>query len=147
MENNKKIFWWLALISILVIFVQCHTSWSSYEKLCYHRQCFALEIADTPQLRTQWLMYRTLLPTDQWMLFVFPQEDMYDFWMKNTLIPLDMIWMDASYTILDIQEATPCIQDPCPLYRAKQRSRYVLELGWWIAKMLWLFSGAQLSSK
>jgi uncharacterized membrane protein (UPF0127 family) len=62
------------------------------------------------------------------MLFVFPQEDMHHFRMKNTLIPLDMIWMDPSYTILDIQEAVPCTQDPCPLYPAKQKALYVLEI-------------------
>jgi uncharacterized membrane protein (UPF0127 family) len=62
------------------------------------------------------------------MIFMFPQEDMYDFWMKNTLIPLDMIRLDSGYAIVDIQEAVPCTQDPCSIYQAKQKARYIVEL-------------------
>jgi uncharacterized membrane protein (UPF0127 family) len=62
------------------------------------------------------------------MLFIFPTEDIYSFWMKNTLIPLDMIWINANLNIVDIQKADPCKQDPCPLYVPEKQAQYILEL-------------------
>src|SRR5262249_393206 len=53
----------------------------------------ALEIAATPETRTRGLMYRKDLPDGRGMLFVFDQEEEHEFWMKNTLIPLDMIFI------------------------------------------------------
>ena len=51
------------------------------------------------------------------MIFVFPQPGLPPFWMKNTLIPLDMLWVDASGRIVAIaQSVPPCKADPCPSY-------------------------------
>jgi uncharacterized membrane protein (UPF0127 family) len=54
-----------------------------------------IEIADTPEERQLGLMNRIFIPELSGMLFVFQQPGQYNFWMKNTLIPLDMIWIDA----------------------------------------------------
>ena len=92
------------------------------------------EVAATPNARTRGLMWRTQLPEGTGMLFIFPQESGLTFWMKNTLIPLDMIFFDESLTIVGIVE------------RAEPRSlnsrgpgapaKYVLEVpGGWSEKI------------
>lgn len=50
------------------------------------------------------------------MLFVFYKQDSYSFWMKNTLIPLDMIRIDENKTVVDIEQATPCTTAICQTY-------------------------------
>lgn len=62
------------------------------------------------------------------MLFVFPITGIYKFWMKNTLISLDMIWIDDDKRIIDIVTAPICEKDPCSTYGPDQNARYVLEL-------------------
>ena len=53
---------------------------------------------------------------------------MHGFWMKNTLIPLDMIWIDSDLTVVDIQYAVPCESDPCTIYTPAKEAIYVLEV-------------------
>lgn len=67
-----------------------------------------VEVADTPAKRTQGLQYRTELADDQGMLFLFPTEEVQSFWMKNTPIPLDMIFIGSNRRIVGIiHEAVP----------------------------------------
>jgi len=73
-------------------------------------------------------MYHNSLAKNHGMVFIFPQEAKHVFRMKNTIIPLDMIWIDANYKIIDIQEALPCIEDPCKLYTPQNNASYVVEL-------------------
>ena len=69
---------------------------------------FRVEIADTEAERAQGLMHRESLAASAGMLFVFPRPQTVGFWMKNTLIPLDMIFMDAGGTVRRIgHEAQP----------------------------------------
>ena len=65
---------------------------------------FEVEIADSPEERTRGLMFRQSLPADAGMLFLYPVEQPLSFWMKDTLIPLDMIFIRADRTILGIVE-------------------------------------------
>src|SRR5262249_28305863 len=63
------------------------------------------------------------------ILFFFPQAGEYPFWMKNTLIPLDMIWIDEGKRIAHIaHDVPPCKADPCPNYPPNAHAKYVLEL-------------------
>jgi len=90
-----------------------------------------LEVADTPGKRERGLMNRTSLPEDNGMLFVFPSNGQRVFWMKNTLIPLDMVFVRANGTIANIEHAdtepgTP--DDRLKRYRSSGPARYVVEL-------------------
>lgn len=87
------------------------------------------ELAVSPAERERGLMFRDSLEQDQGMLFVFEEEDLYSFWMKNTLIPLDIIWLNSHRQIVHIEKnVPPCTEDPCPGYRPRQPALYVLEL-------------------
>jgi hypothetical protein len=87
------------------------------------------ELAMTEEERSRGLMLRERLRPDQGMLFVFAEEGAYAFWMKNTLIPLDILWLDRDRRIVHIEpDLPPCRADPCPTYGPRRPGLYVLEL-------------------
>ena len=87
------------------------------------------EVVDTPPAVERGLMFRESLPPNEGMLFVFEQTGVYPFWMKNTLIPLDIIWLDEDWRIVSIAAAVPpCRADPCPTYPPAGPARYVVEV-------------------
>jgi uncharacterized membrane protein (UPF0127 family) len=89
----------------------------------------AAEIADTPERIMYGYMFRPEVGEEDGMVFVFPEPGVHNFWMKNTLVPLDMIWMDGDRTILHIRAAAPpCRVDPCPSYGPMRAVSYVLEV-------------------
>jgi len=88
----------------------------------------AVEVADNYEALQRGLMFRTNLSENSGMLFVFPDESPRVFWMKNTLIPLDMIHISENGTVVDIIMATPCAHDPCPTYPSTKASKYILEV-------------------
>ena len=106
--------------------------------VCFQEDCIDVEVVDTYEKRQYWLMNRTHMDQDKWMLFIFEEERIYPFWMKNTLIPLDMIWISKTGKIIDIQTAQPCTADPCRSYIPSGSGLYVLELNAGRAKSLWL---------
>ena len=85
-----------------------------------------VEVADTPEERERGLMLREQL--DGGMLFVFEQETKLGFWMKNTLIPLDIIFISQELEVVDIQTMIPCEQDPCPVHYSSEPALYALEV-------------------
>ena len=87
-----------------------------------------VEVVTKPADQAQGLMYRRSLGKDSGMLFIFRQEEPQSFWMKNTLIPLDMIFISRDLVIVDITTMRPCITDPCPDYTSRQPAQYVLEV-------------------
>ncbi len=90
---------------------------------------YTVEIAADPELRAQGLMYRDQLRPATGMLFFFPTDGVYGFWMKNCMIPLDMIWIDSERKVVHIKtNVPPCRIEECPNYDPGVTSRYVLEL-------------------
>ena len=87
-----------------------------------------VEIAKTPEELSRGLMNRATLPENGGMLFVFSDSAPRAFWMKNTLIPLDIIFISSDTKITNIEHALPCKADPCPLYRSRGNAMYVLEV-------------------
>jgi uncharacterized protein len=87
------------------------------------------ELAVTDDQRARGLMFRETLLADQGMLFVFAEEEPHSFWMKNMLIPIDMLWLGSDRRILYIaKDVPPCKADPCPSYGPGTPARFVLEL-------------------
>jgi uncharacterized protein len=96
--------------------------------VCFGGDCVSVEVANTPFSRARGLMERESLEPDAGMLFVFESEGEHPFWMKNTLIPLDIIWVDEEHTIVHIANAIPCGKDPCPTYNPGEKAKYVVEV-------------------
>lgn len=89
------------------------------------------KLADTPQIREKGLMFVTELPENEGMLFVFDKEDDLLFWMKNTLIDLDMVFIGANKQVTSVAEEVPHSYIYTPeqdVARALGYGKYVLEL-------------------
>jgi hypothetical protein len=104
-----------------------------------------VEVASDDATREEGLMYRDHLADDRGMIFLFLQPGEYPFWMKNTLIPLDMIWMDSGHRIVHIaSNVQPCRADPCPNYPPNAKASFVLELAAGVAAKHHLADGSVL---
>jgi len=71
------------------------------------KKSFTLEVADKAATREIGLMWRDSIPSDHGMLFVFPTQEPLSFWMKNTRIPLDIIYLDADGRVVSIKQMQP----------------------------------------
>jgi hypothetical protein len=88
-----------------------------------------LELAITPDELAQGLMFRPKLADDRGMLLLFSEERFPNIWMMNTLVALDIIYLDDSGLVVDvITDAQPCPGEPCPRFAPKQAARAVLEI-------------------
>jgi uncharacterized membrane protein (UPF0127 family) len=90
-----------------------------------------LELAESTEEHMRGLMFRKFLAADHGMLFVYPKLEMHRIWMKNTLIPLDLIWLDKNKKIIYFIDNVPiCKHEPCPIYSPPEylASQYVIEI-------------------
>ncbi len=107
-----------------------------YEKFAVGKVVFpkqhltiTVEVARTKMQRRIGLMFRENLEINTGMLFDFKQEDIQRVWMKNTLIPLDIIFLSAKGNIVSILEnVQPCIKEPCKIYDSTRPAAYMLEV-------------------
>lgn len=105
---------------------------------------FTVEFATDEASREQGLMMRATLAADRGMLFVFPVAAPQAFWMKNTLIPLDILYFDTDRRLVSMRlDVSPCKADPCPIYPGDKPARYVLELSAGTAQRI----GAQMGDE
>ena len=108
-------------------------------------EAFSVEVADTADKQQLGLMFRDSMPRDHGMLFVFSGETMRSFWMKNTRIPLDIIYFDEELRLINaVEGARPCRTLQCPGYPSSGPAMYVLELNGGLAEELGLQAGDQL---
>lgn len=107
---------------------------------------FDVEIADSGIKRAIGLMNRTSLAEKSGMLFIFGSENTVSFWMKNTLIPLDMIFISEKGEILNIKrQAQPCKTLDCETYSSGQPVKYVLEINGGLTDRLGIKEGDKVN--
>ncbi|MEM3155002.1 MAG: DUF192 domain-containing protein [Candidatus Woesearchaeota archaeon] len=107
---------------------------------------FEVEIARTPAEQQKGLMYRESLPENRGMLFIFSVEEPKTFWMKNTLIPLDMVFLDGNMVVVEVKTGVPpCKADPCLTYTSEKPAQYVLELNANVAEKYGIVPGRKMS--
>jgi len=89
------------------------------------------QIADNSQSRAKGLMYVQSMPQNEGMLFIYEKEQPLSFWMANTQIPLDIIFLDQNKKIVEIRKMHLCMElitNECPTYSSKKPSKYAIEL-------------------
>lgn len=103
---------------------------------------FAVELADDPQERARGLMHRETMPLSAGMLFIYPAPQPLSFWMRNTLIELDMLFVDPTGTIRNIHHrAQPLDETPI---QGGTGLTHVLEINGGLARQMGLSVGDQL---
>lgn len=129
--------WWLigSIIVLLAltypfVFSKNNTNISQVE---IKGKIIKVELARNDETRTKGLSNIKTLEANSGMLFIFPKSDIHPFWMKETLIPLDIIWITPSrakglYTIVDMTQLQPQRGDNIPSYTPKKEAMYVLEV-------------------
>ena len=111
-------------------------------QVCFGDKCVQVEVVRKEEELHRGLQFRTSLAPDSGMLFVFQKSWSYAFWMKDTLIPLDMIWLDDARRVVHIEHnVPPCTADPCPRYPPGHEALYVLEINAGYADQLGLKIG------
>jgi len=126
MSLTRRVLHVVAALALILSLPACGAR-GPYVELGGHR--YTVEIVEDDASRAKGLMDRTQMDEDHGMLFVFQDDAPRSFWMKNTKIPLDMLFFDANRKLLSVQhDAQPCVADPCRGYTSGAPARYVLEL-------------------
>jgi uncharacterized membrane protein (UPF0127 family) len=138
----------MRLLLCVLMLITCAACASGGPSVELGGKTFAVEIADTSEKQALGLMFRNSMEADQGMLFIFPNESPRSFWMKNTRIPLDIMYFDKELKMVSISADTPpCKVTRCPSYPSKAPAMYVLELNAGAAKKLGVGEGNKLTLK
>ena len=93
-----------------------------------------VEVGTTSMQRAIGLMHREYMAANRGMLFVFEQEAIQRVWMKDTLIPLDILFISSQGEIVSIlKNVVPCIKSPCDIYKSEGSAKYMLEINAWMS--------------
>jgi hypothetical protein len=120
---------WFVLISLLVLLILSGIFYYYKTRaiVTINGREFRVSVARTEGQRAKGLMYRNKMNENAGMLFVFSVSDIYTIWMKNTYIPLDVIWISDNH-IVDMARLDAQSKDKIPQYTSAQKANYVLEL-------------------
>ncbi|MCY7355462.1 MAG: DUF192 domain-containing protein [Lysobacter sp.] len=131
-------------LAVLLLLSGCATASGQWVELGGTR--YPVEIADNDQERARGLMFREQLTAGHGMLFIHDREEPQAYWMKNTKIPLDILYFDNARKLVSQQrDVPPCsLGDGCPPYPSIAPARYVLELNAGEATRLNLRVGTEL---
>ncbi|KAF1711992.1 ACR family protein [Pseudoxanthomonas kalamensis DSM 18571] len=134
----------LALPFLLLLLGGCASAGKPWVELAGQR--YQVEIADEEPERQRGLMFRDRMDDDHGMLFIHDFEEPLGYWMKNTRIPLDILYFDSQRKLVAQQrDVPPCSAgNACPTYPSGKPARYVLELNAGQAARLQLENGAEL---
>ncbi|NQU82447.1 MAG: DUF192 domain-containing protein [Parcubacteria group bacterium] len=128
MTRNKCIIYVFSILAISTALIMFQKKLRQKE-VCFRDHCFSVEIAKTRISQAKGLMFRRELAENKGMLFIFNKEGLRSFWMKNTLIPLDIIFFNENKEIVSIaKDVKPCEGEECPSIRPEKEAKYVLEL-------------------
>ena len=133
-----------ALLLSSLVLGGCATGGNTWVELGGQR--YQVEIADDDAERARGLMFRDEMAANHGMLFIHDVEEPQSYWMKNTRIPLDILYFDNARRLVSQQrDVPPCaLGDGCPPYPSDAPARYVLELNAGQAARLKLENGAQM---
>jgi uncharacterized membrane protein (UPF0127 family) len=96
---------------------------------------FFAELAVTPDEQSRGYMGRSHIDPEEGLLFIYKRPGIRTFWMKNCLVPLDIIWLDADSRVVHIEHETPpCRRDPCPSFGPSVPTYNVLEVAGGVAR-------------
>ncbi|WP_187146156.1 DUF192 domain-containing protein [Elusimicrobium minutum] len=125
------------VLTLIFIMFACLGEYKTVEVKFPNGKIIKAEIADTPALTEKGLMYRKELAEDKGMLFAFGEEDVRVFWMKNTFIDLDMVFLDSDKKVKcvhsNVSKSTPFTLDSDVAVAFCENSKYVLEVNAGIA--------------
>ncbi len=138
--DKLKIFSYIIILLLLVFLSFIFLFFMPKDKVCFDDACIYVDIAKTQEDKQKWLMNVDYLESDSWMLFVFDEEDKHWFWMKNTLIPLDILWINDNEVVSIKDNAQPCKDEYCDIYYPSEAADYVLEVNAWKAKEMWILT-------
>ncbi len=107
----------------------------------------SVEIADTPEKQARGYMFRDSVGEGEGMIFLMGDFDIHPFWMRNCRVPLDIIWIDEDWEVVQVALSVPPCRDdaPCPSVVPMQKSLYVLEVAGGTSAALGLELGTPLS--
>lgn len=133
-----------SVVLLVLALVACASAQGPWVELKGQR--FMVEIAADPASRERGLMFRDRLEDGHGMLFIHPREERQAYWMKNTRIPLDILYFDRERRLVSVAaRVPPCgAGDACPAYPSRDRALYTLEINAGVAGTLGVAPGDEL---
>lgn len=134
----------IASACLVLLATACASAGGRWVELAGER--YIVEVAADDASRARGLMFRDTMPSDHGMLFIHEEEAPQAYWMKNTRIPLDILYFDSGLRLVSQQrDVPPCTAgNRCPPYPSGAPARFVLELNAGEAARLQLQDGTQL---